>query len=119
MKQQPTIQELKDNSELPVIVADSEGIAVYVNHHFETVFGWTYQEIVGQSIAEILPVEFRDAHILGFARFTATEVSTILNHPLQLKALTKDNRAIDCEHFIIAEKERDRWLFAAILRPLE
>lgn len=119
MLRESRIAELKDKSELPVIVANDRGIAIYVNSHFETVFGWSYQEIVGRSIAAILPSEFRDAHILGFARFNATGISTVLNHPLQLKTLTKDNRAIDCEHFIIAEKEGESWIFAATLRPLE
>lgn len=114
----PTIEQLKQG-DVPVIVADDEGIVVDINTHFETVFGWTAQEIIGQPLTVILPPFFRDSHNLGFARFSATGKPTVLNHPLNLKAVTKDHREIESEHFIIAEKQEERWLFAAKIRPLE
>lgn len=115
----PTIEELKQQNELPAIVTDDRGIIIHVNPVFEAVFGWNYAEIVGQALTVILPAYFQDAHHLGFARFSATGISTVLNHPLQLKAVTKDNREIESEHFIVAEKQDGRWVFAATLRPLE
>jgi PAS domain S-box-containing protein len=112
-----TIAELKAG-DLAVIVADHQGIVVDINDHFTNVFGWSAEEIIGKELTVILPSFFRDSHNLGFARFSATGNSTILNHPLQLKAVTKDNREIESEHFIIAEKKADNWLFAATLRPI-
>jgi len=112
------IEQLKQ-SDVPVVVADHQGNIVDVNAHFEVVFGWSAQEIVGQPLTIILPPFFRDSHNLGFARFSATGESTVLNHPLLLKAVTKDDREIESEHFIIAEQQAGRWLFAATLRPLE
>jgi PAS domain-containing protein len=114
----PTIEALK-NGELAVVVANKEGNVIDVNSHFEAIFGWTAAEIVGQSITVILPPFFQDSHNLGFARFSATGESKVLNHPLNLKAVTKDQREIESEHFIIAEKQGDEWVFAATLRPLE
>ena len=114
-----TIENLKQQKELPVIITDDQGIVIYVNDVFERVFGWSQSEISGQALTVILPAYFQDAHNLGFSRFSATGVSTILNHPLLLKAITKDNREIESEHFIIAEKQDGCWVFAATLRPLE
>jgi PAS domain S-box-containing protein len=113
------IANLKDKSELPVIITDHQGIVIYVNSVFEATFGWNYSDIIGQTLALILPTYFQDAHHLGFSRFSATGVSTILNHPLQLKVVTKDNREVESEHIIIAEKQENQWVFAATLRPLE
>jgi PAS domain-containing protein len=113
----PTITELKQG-DLPVIVANHEGNVVDVNGHFEQVFGWSVSEIVGQPLTVILPAVFQDSHNLGFARFSATGQSKVLNHPLILKAVTKDNQEIESEHFIVAEKQGANWLFAASLRPL-
>ena len=113
-----TIEQLKQ-SDIPVIVADDQGNIVDINAPFEVIFGWTASEILGQSLTVILPPIFRDSHNLGFARFSATGESTVLNHPLLLKAVTKDNREIESEHFIIAEKQDGRWRFAATLRPIE
>ncbi|MEH1871150.1 PAS domain S-box protein [Nostoc sp.] len=112
-----TIEQLKQ-SDVPVIVADSEGIVVDINIHFVNVFGWTAEEIIGQPLTVILPPFFQDSHNLGFARFSATGQATVLNHPLNLTAVTKDHREIESEHFIIAEKQEEGWLFAARLRPL-
>jgi PAS domain S-box-containing protein len=114
----PTIEALK-NGDLAVVVANKEGNVIDVNANFEVIFGWTAAEIIGQPLTVILPPFFQDSHNLGFARFSATGESRILNHPLNLKAVTKDQREIESEHFIVAERQGDEWLFAATLRPLE
>ncbi|MBO3463602.1 PAS domain S-box protein [Aetokthonos hydrillicola Thurmond2011] len=114
-----TIANLKRESQLPVIITDHEGIVNYINPIFETTFGWSCADIVGQPLTLILPSYFQDAHNLGFSRFSTTGVSTVLNHPLQLKVRTKDNSEIESEHIIIAEKQQGQWVFAATLRPLE
>lgn len=116
--QAPSIEQLKQGN-LPFVVANQSGIIVDINSHFEAVFGWSSAEIIGQPLGVLLPAFFRDAHNLGFARFTATGNSTVLNHPLNLKAVTKDQQEIESEHFIIAERRGEEWLFAATLRPLE
>lgn len=115
----PSIEELQKNTSLPLIVANNQGIIISINSHFEIVFGWKPEEVIGQMLTMILPPYIRDSHNLGFSRFTATGVATVLNHPLELKALTKDNREIDSEHYIIAEKQSGEWVFAATIRPLE
>lgn len=115
----PSIETFKRERAIPSIVTDDRGMITYVNSAFEKAFGWSSAEIVGQTLSLILPAHFQDAHHLGFARFSTTGVSTVLNHPLRLKVVTKDNREIESEHFVIAEKQDGRWLFAATLRPLE
>ncbi|MEB3228133.1 MAG: PAS domain S-box protein [Synechocystis sp.] len=115
------LAELKHQCQLsgdPYVMTDNQGVVLDINDDFEKTFGWQASEIQGQHVTVVLPATFRDAHHLGFSRFTATEISTILNHPLELKALTKDGQEIVSEHFIVAEKKDDQWYFAARLRPL-
>ncbi|ELS33915.1 PAS domain containing protein [Pseudanabaena biceps PCC 7429] len=106
-------------SDLPAVVADFQGLITDVNTHFEEFTGWRKEEIVGQLISVILPSYFRESHHMGFSRFTATGVATILNHPLELQVITKDNREILSEHYILAEKHDEKWFFGATLRSLE
>lgn len=113
-----SIEELKQNSDVPVVVADYEGFISYINPIFTTVLGWQAEDVIGQPLTKVLPSSFRDSHNLAFSRFQSTEQATVLNHPLQLKTLTKDKGEIVTEHFIIAEKLNGRWFFAAALRPL-
>lgn len=113
-----TIDEMKLESNLPVLIADSQGLIVYVNEPFNLIFGWQHEEILGQSLEAVIPRSYHDSHHLGFSRFAMTEKPTLLNHPLKLMAVTKDGREIESEHFIIAEQQQGQWLFAATLRPL-
>lgn len=115
------LSELKQQcqvSEQPFVMTNNQGVVIEINGYFETIFGWKETEIRGKHVTVVLPIAFRDAHHLGFSRFTATEISTILNHPLQLKALTKSGQEILSEHFIVAEKQDNQWFFGARLQPM-
>jgi hypothetical protein len=114
-----SIEELRSR-DLPFVRADQEGIVEEINDRFISVYGWQVEDIIGRSLGLILPDFFRDAHHLGFSRFRmGSGESEILNHPLILKTVCKDQREIESEHFIVAERHGDTWRFAATLRPLE
>lgn len=113
-----TINQMKRETDLPVLIADHQGFITYVNETFSVVFGWSTDEIIGQTLATVIPRNYHDSHNLGFSRFAMTDKPTILNHPLHLKAVTKDGREIDAEHFITAEQQQGQWIFGAILCPL-
>lgn len=113
-----TIRELQLATDTPVVMTDNQGFVTFVNTCFTTIFGWSAEEITGQNITVIIPNGFHAPHHLGFSRFLSTEKSTILNHPIQLKGVTKDGREIAAEHFIVAEQHGGEWIFAATLHPL-
>lgn len=113
-----TIEEMKSGLDVPFLIADNYGFITYVNEAFKQIFGWSYEEIVGQTISVIIPKKYNDAHHLSFSRFAVTEKSRVLNHPLKLIAVTKDGKEIESEHFITAEKQQGNWVFGATLRPL-
>ena len=113
------ISDLRKQQDLPFVRADSEGIVREINASFRTVYGWKDKDLIGQSLGLILPPSFRDSHHAGFARFQLTELSKVLNHPLRLATFCADGKAIESEHYIVAEKHDDgSWSFAATLRPL-
>ena len=113
-----TIKELMVEKNIPVIISDHNGFITYVNKNFEEVFGWSKDEAAGKPLTLIIPKNLHDAHHLGFSRFISTSIPTLLNKPLNLKSITKDGREFDSEHIIIAEKENDKWVFGATIRPL-
>ncbi|NEQ53541.1 MAG: PAS domain-containing protein [Leptolyngbya sp. SIO3F4] len=112
------ISDLKAIDDLPVVVANSQGLITYINDCFEKVLEWTKDDVLGELITIILPDSFRDSHNLAFSRFQASEKATVLNHPLELMTITKSQEEIMTEHYIIAEKVENDWLFGAVLRPL-
>lgn len=114
-----TIDDMRIKTDVPVLITDEWGLIIYVNEPFREVFGWNFDEIVGKLLITVIPKNYQDSHNLGFARFSMTEQSRVLNHPLQLKAVTKDGREILSEHFITAEQQDGKWFFGAILRPID
>ncbi len=113
-----TIDEMRGETGLPVVIADQDGLITYVNGHFKTVFGWTEAEVMGRPLTILIPPGLHDAHQLGFSRFLTTGKATLLNQSLKLRAVTKDGREFDAEHIITAEQSQGRWVFGATIRPL-
>ena len=113
-----TIEDLKAIHEVPVVIANSQGLITYINDCFEKVLGWSRDDVLGELITMILPSNFKDSHNLAFSRFQSSEKATVLNHPLELMTITKSQQEIMTEHYIIAEKMEDDWLFGAMLTPL-
>ena len=113
----PSLDELAA-TDRPYVEANALGMVVRTNQAFRDVYGWTDDELLGQSLGSILPESFRMSHQLGFSRFQTTEVSTILAHPLRLSTRCADGRDIVSEHYIVAEKRSDGWVFGATLTPL-
>ena len=114
-----SIRQLREQQNLPFVRADASGVVREINQRFREVYGWSDDQLLGQSLGLILPPSFRDSHHSGFARFKLTEESRVLNHPLKLATFCVDGTAIESEHYIVAEKHDDgAWSFAATLRPL-
>lgn len=112
------LDDIRKKTDVPIVVANHEGFVTEINSRFTTIFGWEELDIIGKPLTTILPESFGDAHNLGFSRFQSTEIATVLNHPLELMTITKDNQEILTEHYITAEKVNEEWFFAAVLRPL-
>jgi len=114
-----TIDNLKAETHIPVIIVDHHGIVVHINQIFEKKLGWQKEVLIGQTLTTIIPDHLKDAHHMGFSRFLLTGKPTILNQPLKLKILTGDGKEADAEHFIIAENINGNWVFGAKITLLE
>ena len=115
-----TIDEIKQYEDHPVVMVSEDGIISYANKAFATVFEWNNQEVIGETLDVVIPEEFRTAHNAGFSRFLATgKAHNVLNKALVLKALKRSGEVFDAEHFILAEKKNDKWVIAAVMRPLD
>lgn len=90
------IQTLFRNAPDAVVVIDEEGVITRWNPRAEKLFGWTAGEVIGEHLHDIIiPVRFREAHIKGMKHFMTTKEGPILNKPLELSALKKDQTEFD------------------------
>lgn len=113
-----TIDDIRNETNVPMVIADEKGLILGVNQPFETLFGWKKTEIIGMPLITIIPKSLHDAHHLGFSRFLLSGKPTLMGKPLKLKAVTKDGKEFDAEHYITAGKENDTWLFGATIKAL-
>ena len=114
-----TIDEIRLETEVPVVITDDQGFIIHINDCFTDAFLWKVYELIGEPITNIIPINFYDVHNLGFSRFLMTQNSKTLNHPFKAKVLAKDGSVILSEHLIIAVQIRGKWFFGGVLRPLE
>jgi PAS domain S-box-containing protein len=112
-----TFADLKVEAQQPVVIADEQGLITYINPQFTSTYLWG-TELIGRKLTEIIPMNFHDSHNLGFSRFQITEISHVVNHPINLLVITQDGRSVPSEHYITANKIEEKWYFAAQLRPL-
>lgn len=110
-----TVQQLLDLAYKPVVALDQASLFTYINKAFTEEYGWTEDDLIGKSVVEIMPEHMRSGHNIGFSRFLATEKSELLNKQLPLKVKYKDGKEILSNHFIVAEKQADKWVFAAVI----
>ncbi len=80
-------------------------------------FGWPQEELVGGSIASIMPAYMHDAHTLGFSRFLTTSAGRVLDQPLDLPVRHRSGRESKATHWIVAERCSGQWCFAATIVP--
>ena len=102
----------------PVIVADSEGVIMWVNKAFEQAFEWQSEDLSGKLLNAIMPAKFHDAHNLGLSRFIVSGQATLLDQPLDLEIVTKSGAILKARHTIIAELKDGEMRLAARIIPI-
>ncbi len=111
-----TLEDLRAERQVAVVIADHFGVISYVNRAFEALFGWQGREAVGRPLTIIIPESFRGAHQAGFSRLLATNQPRLLNQSIRLKAVDKQGKEFMAEHFIIGERDGNGlWTFGAAI----
>jgi PAS domain S-box-containing protein len=77
-----------------VVVADADGRIAYVNPAMTALLGHTPADLLGRSLAVLMPERFRSAHGAGFARFRATGQGELLGATTQVPALHANGQEI-------------------------
>jgi PAS domain S-box-containing protein len=87
-------REIVEQAPDGVIVANVEGKILLWNDSAQVIFGYSYQEVLGQSLDVIIPVELRDAHWRGFNRAISEGRTRSFGQPMITKSFHKTGKKI-------------------------
>ena len=107
-----------DDPSVARVFANHDGMIADVNSTFVGIYGWSKEDIVGESLTIIIPPEFRDAHHLGFSRFLSTGKPTIMGREIKVPVLTKNGKKIPSTLFLEGSQSENQWTFEASLKPV-
>jgi PAS domain S-box-containing protein len=82
----------------PFVSIDSEGRVIDWNSQAEKTFGWSRDEVLGKTLADlIIPQRYREAHTQGIRRYLETGVGPVLNTRIEISALHRDGHEFPVE----------------------
>jgi PAS domain S-box-containing protein len=90
-----------------VIFADRDGIIRLWNQAAEGIFGYTEEEVIGQSLDLIIPERQRELHWKGYGKAMLNGVTKYGSETLSVPAVTKDGERISIEFTINLLRDGD------------
>lgn len=94
-------RKIVEHSPMAILFADREGKIRLWNAGAESMFGYTAQEALGQSLDLIVPERQRARHWEGWVTVMATGVTKYGRDPLAVPAVRKDGARISIEFNVV------------------
>jgi PAS domain S-box-containing protein len=102
-----------------IIMMDEEGLVVEFNPAAEQVFGYTREEAVGATLADlVIPENLRDAHHNGLLHYLKTGEHAVLNKRIEVPATNKAGDELLVELAISPVEFGGTTFFSAYLRDI-
>ena len=103
-----------------IMFSDREGIIRLWNSGAKRMFGFTAEEVLGQSLDLIIPENLRERHWDGYARVMESGSSRYSTEMLAAPALRKDGTRISTEFSMVMVKDESGEMLgvAAIIRDV-
>ncbi len=106
------------DSSVPMIAADDMDLIRAVSRGALELLGYDdAEELVGQRLVTIIPGRYRQAHIAGFSMHLLTGRAPLLDRPVQVPALRRDDTEVTVELSVQPQRlPHGRSIFLATLR---
>jgi PAS domain S-box-containing protein len=115
MAEQSTLAERILNQVADAVIStDHSGAITRWNRASAALFGWSTEEVLGQSVEVIIPEHLRAAHWRGFDAAMANGVTKLQGRPTLTRALHKSGRRLYVEMtFAIVKGDTEREVLGA------
>lgn len=94
---QPDAADLLNSAPDGIVIVDGRGEIIVVNSQTEILFGYSRQELIGQSVEVLIPTRFSHAHLKHRASFFAEPHVRPMGRDLELFGRRKDGKEFPVE----------------------
>jgi PAS domain S-box-containing protein len=102
-----------------VVIMKPDGIVADWNDRAVNVFGWSRDEAVGRTMANlIIPERYREAHKKGLRRYLESGKGEVIGRRIELSGLRKNGEEFPVELSISPIQDRESILFVGFLRDI-
>jgi two-component system cell cycle sensor histidine kinase/response regulator CckA len=111
-------REVVETSVDGVISADSQMKVGVWNKGAEGIFGYTEEEMIGQSLMKIVPERYKKEMENGFVEFRKSGLGPVIGKTLELQGVRKDGTEIPVELSVSSRKKNETHIATAIVRDI-
>lgn len=101
-----------------IVSVDSEAKIVLWNHQAETMFGYTREDVLGESLEMIVPERFRHQHCTGIAAALTAGGPTLAGKTIELVGRRRDGSEFPLELSLANWTTREGTFFTGIIRDV-
>jgi len=101
-----------------IVITDAQGAILSWNKSAEDIFGYRSEEVLGRSIALIIPPRFQDAHAQGMRRIAQGGAARVIGRSVELFAIHKEGREFPVELSLSSWVLGQTRYFSGILRNI-
>lgn len=113
------MRTIMDNVGEGIITLDEHGVIESFNAAASLIFGYSAEEIIGENVKQLMPVDMHLAHQSGATPFLSDSESSVVGRKnVELPGLHKSGRTFDLELAINAIDIEGRQLFVGIMRDI-
>jgi len=101
-----------------IILGDQEGNILSWNEAAQNMFGYTAEEVVGNSLTLLMPYRYRQAHQQGLKRVQSTGETRVVGKVVELHGLRKGGEEFPIELSLSRSVETDEVFYCGIIRDI-
>jgi PAS domain S-box-containing protein len=101
-----------------IVSTDSQGIVFYWNQTAQTIFGYTEDEIVGQSLTMLMPERHQESYQAALNRWFGSQENRPLSRTVEAVGRRKDGVEFPIELSVGGWETREGTFFTAIIRDI-
>ena len=101
-----------------IVIVNTQGQIVLVNHQTEQLFGYVREELLGQLVEMLLPERFRERHLEHRVRYTDAPVTRPMGASYALRAQRKDGTEFPVEISLSPLQTEDGLLITSVIRDI-